>query len=316
VTADAVASRSPSPPDAPVLAIVGPTASGKSSLALEVARARGAVGRPTELVAVDAFTVYRGLDIGTATPTPADRAEVPHHLVDVLDPWEELTVAAFQRLARTAIDDVLARGATPLLVGGSGLYFRAVVDDLRFPPTDAAVRARLEERWREDPDGAHAHLASLDPPAADAIAAPNLRRTVRALEVIELTGERFSAFDDAWSRYASRYAGLVVAYLEPDSEVLRARIVDRARAMVADGLVQEAAALRELPHPLSTTAAKAIGYAEAFAVLDGQLDPAALADAIAVRTWRYAKRQRSWFRADPRCTAVEPETLRRRLLGV
>jgi tRNA dimethylallyltransferase len=316
VTADAVASRSTSPSAAPVLAIVGPTASGKSSLALEVARARCAVGRPTELVAVDAFTVYRGLDIGTAKPTAEERAEIAHHLVDVLEPWEELTVATFQRLARTAIDEVRSRGATPLLVGGSGLYFRAVVDDLRFPPTDATVRARLEERWRGDPEGAHAHLATLDPPAAGAIDAQNLRRTVRALEVIELTGERFSAFDDAWDRYESRYAGLVVGYLEPGTEVLRARIADRARAMVAAGLVEEASALRDLPQPLSLTAAKAIGYAEAFAVLDGELDAAALAEAIGVRTWRYAKRQRSWFRADPRCTPTGPETLRGALLGV
>jgi tRNA dimethylallyltransferase len=296
-----------------VLAIVGPTASGKSALALDVARRRTAAGRPTELVAVDAFTIYRGMDIGTATPPSHERAEVPHHLVDVLDPWEELTVAAFQRLARTAIADVQTRGATALLVGGSGLYWRAVVDDLRFPPTDPTVRARLEERWRDRPLAAHTHLATLDAAAAARIDAPNLRRTVRALEVIELTGQPFSTFDDGWDRHASVVGALTVAYLEPEGEVLRERITARAAAMVAGGLLDEAAALRALPRPLSRTAAQAIGYAEAFAVLDGDLPAAALARTIAQRTWRYARRQRAWFRADPRCEPTDATAARARL---
>jgi tRNA dimethylallyltransferase len=284
----------------PVLAVLGPTASGKSSLALEVARRRTAAGRPTEVVAVDAFTVYRGMDVGTAKPSSDDRAEVVHHLVDVLDPAEELTVAAFQRLARAAIDAVRGRGATPLLVGGSGLYWRAVVDPLRFPPTDPDVRAALEARWSADPSAAHRHLADLDPDAADRIGPGNLRRIVRALEVIELTGERFSTYDDAWSRYEAIHHPLHVAYLEPEAEVLRGRIRDRAEAMVAGGLLDEARALREAG-PLSRTARQAIGYAEAFAVLDGDAPAEQLAAAIAHRTWGYARRQRSWFRRDPRC---------------
>ena len=290
-----------------VLAVVGPTASGKSALALEVARRRTAEGRATELVAVDAFTVYRGMDVGTAKPPPAERDEVPHHLVDVLDPSEELTVAAFQALARSAVADVLARGATPLLVGGSGLYWRAVVDPLRFPPTDPEVRAGIEQRWAGDAAGAHAHLRAVDPAAAARIGPGNLRRTVRALEVLELTGERFSTFDDAWSRYEAVYDPLQVAYLEPDPVVLRERIRSRAEAMVACGLLEEAAALRDRC-VLSRTARQAIGYAEAFAVLDGEAPRSDLATAIAQRTWRYARRQRSWFRADPRCrppTTVE-----------
>jgi tRNA dimethylallyltransferase len=286
---------------AEVLAVVGPTASGKSAAALEVARRRRrAGGGDVEVVAVDAFTVYRGMDVGTAKPSAAARDEVAHHLVDVLDPGEELTVAAFQDGARGAIAEVAARGATPLLVGGSGLYWRAVVDPLRFPPTDAEVRVAIEERWRDDPVAAHAHLAALDPAAAGRIDPGNLRRTVRALEVLELTGERFSAFDDAWAHHTSVYAGLRVAYLEPDGEVLRERIGARAAAMVADGLLEEAAALRRAG-PLSRTARQAIGYAEAFEVLDGEADEAGLAERIATRTWRYARRQRSWFRADPRC---------------
>jgi tRNA dimethylallyltransferase len=289
-----------------ILAILGPTASGKSALALEVARRRLAAGAPTELIAVDAFTVYRGMDVGTATPGPEERAEVPHHLVDVLDPWEELTVAGFQVLARRAIAEVRARRATPLLVGGSGLYWRAVVDELSFPPTDRQLRAGIEDRWRDDPSGAHARLAALDPAAAARIAPENLRRTVRALEVIELTGRPFSGYADAWTRYVSRYPDLEVALLDPGTDELRPRIRDRAAAMVAGGLLDEAAALRRLGRPLSRTAAQAIGYAEAFRVLDGDLAEAELVDAISVRTWRYAKRQRSWFRADPRAVPSRP----------
>ena len=289
-------------------AIVGPTASGKSSAALRVAQARIGAGESVEVVAVDAFTVYRGMDLGTAKPTPTQRAQVRHHLIDVLDPDQELTVAAFQRAARDAIAGVLGRGATPLLVGGSGLYWRAVVDDLRFPPTDAGLRAGLEARWAEDHLGAHAELATRDPEAAQGIAPENLRRVVRALEVIELTGERFSSYRTAWDRYDSVWPGLQVGYLEPPTAVLRERIRRRAEQMVADGLVEEARTLREAG-PLSRTAAQAIGYAEAFAVLDGTAEPAELASAIATRTWRYAKRQRSWFRADPRCVPADADAV-------
>jgi tRNA dimethylallyltransferase len=293
----------------PVLAVLGPTAAGKSAVALEVARRRAATGRRVEVVAVDAFTVYRGMDLGTAKPTAAERAEVVHHLVDVLDPSEELTVARFQRLAREAIAAVRAAGATPLLVGGSGLYWRAVVDDLRFPPTDPRVRARLEARWADDPTGAHAALAAVDPVGAARIDPANLRRTVRALEVHELTGEPFSGFDDGWDRYVSVVGDLDVGYLEPDAEVLRARIAERAHAMVTGGLLDEARELAAAPTPLSRTAAQAIGYAEAFAVLAGRAEPDGLAAAIATRTWRYAKRQRGWFRRDPRCEVATPADL-------
>jgi tRNA dimethylallyltransferase len=292
-----------------VLAVVGPTASGKSALALEAARRRSAAGLPTELVAVDAFTVYRGMDVGTAKPMARERAEIPHHALDLRDPWEELSVADFQREARVAIADARARGATPLLVGGSGLYFRAVVDDLRFPPTDPEVRDRLVSRWWDRPAAAHDHLAALDPGAAAGIDPSNVRRTVRALEVIELTGEPFSTYDDAWHRYESVYADLEVGYLDPPDDELRSTIRRRVERMVADGLVEEARRLREDPRGLSRTAARAIGYAEAFAVLDGELLASELVDRIATRTWRYAKRQRSWFRADPRCHPTTPRDL-------
>lgn len=288
-----------------VLALLGPTASGKSAVALAVAEARIAAGVPTEVVAIDAFTVYRGMDIGTAKPDLATRARVPHHLVDVVDPGEELTVVRFRDLARSAIADVHARGATALLVGGSGLYWRAVIDDLAFPPTDAAVRRAIEQRFDGDATAAHAELARHDPVAAEDIGARNLRRVVRALEVIELTGRRFSTWDDAWRRYASVYSDLTVALLDPPTDVLRAAIDARARRMVEAGLLAEVERLRDARR--SRTAAAAIGYAEAEAVLEGRLAPDGLAQAVADRTWRYARRQRSWFRADPRCVATPVE---------
>lgn len=297
----------PAPAAGRVLAILGPTASGKSSLAIDVAEARSAAGDPTEIVAIDAFTVYRGMDVGTAKPDAAARARVAHHLIDVLDPAEELTVVRFRDLARTAIADVHARGATPLLVGGSGLYWRAVVDDLAFPPTDPAVRRSVEQRYGDDRSAAHAELERADPAAAARIDARNMRRVVRALEVIELTGRRFSDWDDAWQRYESVYPDLEAALLDPPTDELRAAIAARARSMVADGLLGEVARLRAAP--CSRTAAASIGVAEAEAVLDGRADEADLADAVAVRTLRYARRQRAWFRADPRCVATGPGEL-------
>lgn len=287
-----------------VLAIVGPTAAGKSAVALEVAARRRRAGERVEIVAVDAFTVYRGMDIATAKPSATDQAHTPHHLVDILEPDQELSVAGFRERARRVIDEVRARGATPLLVGGSGLYFRAVVDPLRFPPTDAAVRNRLAERWTHDATGAHRHLRALDPDAAARIDPGNLRRSVRALEVIELTGERFSAYDDGYDTYRSIYPGLRVVRLDPPGDELRARIDQRAHEMVAAGLLEELASLRERG-PLSRTAAQAIGYAEAGEVLDGLASRSTLAERIAKRTWRYARRQRAWFRRDPRARVLE-----------
>ena len=278
-----------------VLAVVGPTASGKSGAAMAAARDRDDV----ELVAVDAFTIYRGMDIGTAKPTDAERAAVPHHCVDLLDPTEDVDVAWFQDVARAAIAEVQGRGHVPVLVGGSGLYFRAVVDDMRFAPHDPDVRARLEERWADDPVAAHAAVAAQDPEAASRIEPNNLRRSVRALEVMELTGDLFSDYSDTPHR--SVVGDLDVVYLEPPTEQNRARIAARATQMAADGLVEEVAAIRARFGTLSTTAAQGIGYGEAAAVLDGDLDQADLADEIARRTWGYARRQRSWFRKDPRC---------------
>ncbi len=293
------------PSSAPVLVIVGPTASGKSSVAMQVARKRGDV----ELVAIDAFTVYRGMDLGTAKPSAEDRDEVPHHLVDVLDPSEVVAVPWFRDRARAAIADIHARGKVPLLVGGSGLYFRAVVDPLDFPPTDAGERARIEERWQDDVAGAHAHLTELDPAAAEKIEPDNLRRIVRALEVRAITGRAFSSFRTEWDGHASIYPGLHVARLDPDPDLLRKAIDARAATMVADGLVQECERLREQFGALSSTARQGIGYAEAFDVLDGKSQLEGLAGSISKRTRNYARRQRAWFRRDPRCGVQTPEQI-------
>lgn len=303
----AAALEPPAPSDGPVLALLGPTASGKSSLALRIAAAWRNAGRPLELVSVDAFTVYRGMDVGTAKPDPVSRAQVRHHLIDVLDPGEELTVVRFRDLAREAIGEVHGRGATALLVGGSGLYWRAVVDDLAFPPTDPVVRRTVEERHGGEVLSAHAELVERDPVAAERIDGRNLRRIIRALEVIDLTGRRFSEWDDAWRRHDSVYERLDVAFLDPPNPHLRAAIDDRARRMVEEGLLAEVEQLRERPR--SRTAIAAIGYAEAEAVLEGRMPAAELPAAIADRTWRYARRQRSWFRSDPRCVATEPEEI-------
>lgn len=291
----------------PVLALVGPTAAGKSEVAIEVAERLGA-----EIVAVDAFTVYRGMDVGTAKPAAALRARVPHHGLDLLEPEQDCSVEWFQGQARAAVAAVHARGRLPLLVGGSGLYFRAVVDDLRFPPTDPEVRAALTARYAADPRAAHAALARSDPAAAARIDPENLRRTVRALEVATLTGTPFSAWRTVWEQHAAVYPDLVVVGLDRDREELWARIDRRVAAMLEAGLLEEAAALAT--RRLSTTARQAIGYAEALAHLAHGGQPSVTREAIAVRTRRFAARQRRWFRADPRVAWAGPEDARSRLL--
>jgi tRNA dimethylallyltransferase len=299
---------------APV-ALLGPTASGKSGLAVAAALEARALGVGVAVVAIDAFTVYRGLDVASAKPTADERRGIVHHLVDALGPDEDCTVTRFRELARPAIAAVQAAGEVPLLVGGSGLYWRAVVDDLDFPPTDPAVRAAVAGRVGDDAERAHAELARLDPVAAARIPPRNLRRTVRALEVIELTGRAFSAYDDAWERYDSVLPGLSVVHLDPPADVLAAAIGARAEAMVAGGLIDEVVRLRALDPPMSRGVAAAIGIAEAGRVLDGGLAEAELAPTVAARTRRYARRQRAWFRADPRAVAATVTT-RDAALGV
>lgn len=293
-------SRSRRPEEAPVstvhLALVGPTAVGKSALAASIAEALGDV----EIVSVDAMQVYRGLDVGTAKPSADDRRRVRHHLVDVADPAEEWSVARFQVMARAAVADVERRGRRALLVGGTGLYVRAVVDDLRFPGEDPHVRAALERRAAEPGglDALYADLMARDPAAAARIEPGNARRIVRALEVMALTGERFSASGVGLRHYGPtvfpvRQLGI---WLPP--AVLDARIRARVDRMYAEGLVEES---RAVAARMSRTAAQAIGYREALAVLDGASVDAARA-ATVQRTRRFARRQIRWFRRDPRIT--------------
>jgi tRNA dimethylallyltransferase len=284
-----------------VLALVGPTGAGKTRIALELAPALRA-----EVVSIDSMQIYRGMDVGTAKPGPQERARVPHHLVDVADPARPYSVAAFQRAARTAIEGILARGRVPLLVGGSGLYFRAVVDELEFPPTDPSVRARI---GRSDPAELMAALRARDPDAASRIAPANVRRIVRALEVIEITSRRFSEFRAAWDRYASRY-DLVPAGLRMNPDLLGVRIAERTDRMLEGGLVEEVRGLLDRGLRTALTASKAIAYPEVVAHLDGAMTPAEARAGIIRNTRRYARRQMGWFRADPRIVwfdAEEPE---------
>ena len=278
----------------PLLAIVGPTGSGKTEASLEIAQGLGA-----EIVSVDSTTVYRGMDVGTAKPTAEQRSRVPHHLLDVAEPSEPFTVAEFQRLAREAVGGISARGRRVLLVGGSGLYFRAIVDDLVFPPTDPGVRDGLErEAVAVGARTLHGRLAEIDPVAAERIEPDNVRRTVRALEVNELTGRRFSSFAEAWERYPPERVRAVG--IEVPRPVLAERIERRVRRQLDDGLLHEVQGLVRRGLEGWLTASQAIGYAEFARHLDGTVS---LEEALArtvKRTKALARRQLAWFRRDPR----------------
>jgi tRNA dimethylallyltransferase len=279
------------------LALVGPTASGKSSLALELARAAGDV----EIVSLDSMQVYRRLDIGTAKPTRAERAEVVHHLVDVADPSEEWSVRRTQQSVRSVLDDVEARGRRAVFVGGTGLYVRAVVDDLEIPPTDRDVRNELDRAVADDAGLAAAYdrLRTVDPAAAARMEPGNRRRVVRALEVIQITGRRFSSFGPGIDEYRDPALSVTMLGLEFTSEALAARIACRFETMRADGLVDEVRALAD--RPLSRTAQEAIGYRELLGHLAGEVTSLNDAfDAAVRRTRRFARRQRAWFGRDPR----------------
>jgi tRNA dimethylallyltransferase len=252
-----------------------------------------------EIIAVDAFTVYRDMDVGTAKPSSADRARVPHHCLDLLDPDTDCSAEWFQGHARAAIADVASRGRVPLLVGGSGLYFRTVVDPLEFPPTDPGVRAAVARCFGDDPAGAHAALASVDPESAARIDPANLRRTVRALEVVELTGRPFSDWRRAWDVHESCY-DLRVVGVAVDRLVLRDRVNARVDAMLADGLVEECVALAARWPRLSLTARQAIGYGEVLDHLAGRIPLEEAVETTKVRTRRFAARQARWFAGDPR----------------
>ena len=271
-----------------LLALVGPTASGKSAIALALAERFGA-----EIACADSMTVYREMDIGTAKPTAADRMRVSHHLLDVVDPGEPFSVARYARLARATFEDMRSRGVVPFVVGGSGLYFRAAVDDLDFPPTDAAVRRRIE---REDSESLTARLKREDPDAAAFVDLANRRRVVRALEVIELTGRPFSSFRDAWGRYTPA----IVAGLTLPLDELDARIERRLRRMLDHGLLDEVRALIDQGHREALLSSQAIPYRQAVALLEETITGEEFLEEAARATRRLARRQLSWFRRDPR----------------
>jgi tRNA dimethylallyltransferase len=279
-----------------VVAVVGPTASGKSSLAFEIAQRLGSA----EIVNGDSMQLYRGMDIGTAKTSAHERAQLPHHLFDVLDVSETASVAAFQRDARAVIADCHARGVTPVLVGGSALYVRAVVDRLDFPGTDPVVRQRwADELAARGPEALHAELARRDPAAAAQIIASNDRRVVRALEVNELTGAPFTA---TMPGYDSIYTGLLMLGLEVPRDVLDVRLAERVDQMWADGFVDEVRGLLPAGIEDGRTASRALGYQQILAFLRGELTEDEAREATVTGTRKFARRQDRLFRKDPRIT--------------
>ena len=293
----------------PVVAVVGVTASGKTALALDLAEHLGG-----EIVNTDSMQVYRGMDIGTAKLPQAERRGVSHHLMDVLEVTEPATVAEFQGWARDVIEDCFRRQVTPVLVGGSALYTRAILDRFEFPGTDPGVRARLEgELASVGAEALHDRLAELDPVAAAQVVPSNGRRVVRALEVIEITGRPFSA---SLPEPNYHYDRAVQIGVDIDREALDRRIAQRVDDMWAAGFVEEvrslvAAGLRE-----GRTASRALGYQQVLAHLDGELSEEEAKEQTVSRTRRFARRQDSWFRKDPRITWVrydDPERVAKAL---
>ncbi|MDH5236793.1 MAG: tRNA (adenosine(37)-N6)-dimethylallyltransferase MiaA [Acidimicrobiia bacterium] len=277
--------------------MVGCTASGKSALAMELARARGDV----ELVSIDSMQVYRGMDIGTAKPTVAEQAEVRHHLIDLADPAEDFTVARFQAAYEIAVADVAARGRVPLLVGGTGLYLQAVLDGLEIPGRYPDVRLEVEA----EPDTARLYhrLAGLDPLAAGRMEPTNRRRVVRALEVTLGAGRPFSSFGPGVDAYPER--GHRIIGLRRPRPVIDDRIAERYQHQVAAGLLAEVEQLGARPAGMSSTARQALGYKELLAHVEMG---AALEECLALanaRTRRFARRQERWFRRDPRITWLD-----------
>jgi tRNA dimethylallyltransferase len=293
----------------PVIAVVGPTAAGKSELSLRLAHVLDG-----EVINADSMQLYRGMDIGTGKLTFAERGGVPHHMLDIWDVTETASVSEYQRLARAVIADVQRRGRIPILVGGSGLYVRAVIDNLEFPGTESALRARLEaELAALGPAVLHGKLAAADPAAAAAILPTNGRRIVRALEVIELTGRPFSA---TLPEYASVLPAVQLGLSVPRPD-LDLRIAARVSKMWRDGLVDE---VRRLADPgvhgglrAGRTASRALGYAQVLRFLDGEWTRAEAEDQTVRLTRRFARRQESWFRRDPRVhwlSAAKPVSTR------
>ena len=279
-----------------VVAVVGPTAAGKSDLGVALAKALGG-----EVVNADSMQLYRGMDIGTAKLSLTEQQGVAHHLLDVWDVRTTATAAAYQQLCRAVIDDLLARGITPVLVGGSGLYLRAALDVMEFPGTDPALRAELEADLAEHgPERLHARLVELDAAAAARMEPSNGRRIVRALEVVLLTGSMPGAMTAYDAHYRTAYIGL-------DRPDLAERTGLRVDRMWAAGLLDEVAALTPLGLAEGVTASRALGYSQALKQLDGSWSQTEAQEHTRVATRRFVKRQRAWFGRDPRITWLQGE---------
>mgnify|MGYP002714172567 CR=1 FL=1 len=294
------------------IAVVGPTASGKSDLGIALARELGG-----EVVNVDSMQLYRGMDIGTAKLPPAERGGIPHHLLDIWEVTRTASVAEYQELAVDTVTRIAARGTVPILVGGSMMYVQSLVDDWQFPPTDPSVRSRYEARLDEIGVRAlHAELAEVDPQAASIIEDNDPRRTVRALEVIELTGKPFQASQppkDAPPRWGTRILGL-----RTNAEWLNPRIEKRTLLMFEHGLVDEVETLIGQGLVADSTAGRAIGYAQVLDYLGGRISYDDAVESTITGTRRYVRRQRSWFNRDKRITWINadqpPEELLRAAL--
>ncbi|NLE81970.1 MAG: tRNA (adenosine(37)-N6)-dimethylallyltransferase MiaA [Rhodococcus sp.] len=286
-------------PNTPV-AVVGPTATGKSDLALDLAQRWDG-----EIVNIDAMQLYRGMDIGTAKLAPDERRGIPHHQLDVLDVTQTATVANYQRDAARDVEAILARGAVPIIVGGSMMYVQALLDEWAFPATDPQVRARWEAMLAEGGvEAVHRELVRADPAAAATILPTDARRMVRALEVVEITGQPFAASAPKIGepRWGTRILGV-----DRPTEGLDDRIRLRTRLMFERGLVDEVKRLLEVGLRDGVTAQRAIGYAQVLACLDGEYDLAEAEERTFIGTRRYVRRQRSWFRRDPRIEWVDGE---------
>jgi tRNA dimethylallyltransferase len=300
------------PVTVPVVAVVGATAAGKTGLSLDLAEALGG-----EIVNTDAMQVYRGMDVGTAKVPLAERRGIPHHLLDLMSVRDPLTVAEFQGWARDLVTELRGRGTVPVLVGGSALYTRAILDRFEFPGTDPVVRARLEAELAEvGPEAMHARLREVDPEAAARILVENGRRTVRALEVVEITGRPFSA-----SLPTLDYADprTVQVGVDIDRPALDARIEQRVDQMLAEGFVEEVARLLDEGLLQGRTAAMAIGYREVAAHLAGELTLEEARERTIVATRRFSRRQDSWFRKDPRIVWVaydDPDRVEKALAAI
>ena len=288
----------------PLVAVVGLTASGKSGFSLQLAAALGDRGVACEIISADAFQLYRGMDIGTAKVTREERGGIPHHLLDVLELEEKASVAAYQRSCRQIIEQIRTRNALPMLVGGSGLYVRAALDKIEFPGTDSGIRARLEAQAAQlGIEKMHQRLAEVDPESAVRIVPANERRVIRALEVYELTGKKFSATMPR----REYFQPAVQLGIKWPLVVLDERIAQRTTQMLTQGFIEEVAELEKQGLADTPTACRATGYQAVMDYLAGKISREDAAEQISLQTRQLARKQRKWFRKDPRIHWIDGE---------